>query len=332
MKSRSASAGAKRASTGRTRMPSRGRDAHHVLLRRRQLRAGGHGPRAQRRDLGVAIGVVVGEALAREELGAAGLERREELARPPDAREGEEATPAQARRILRRGLERRAQDRCARGEARGEAEPVLPDQREAVGEREPVRKRRAQRPGRHRPPVAEARLAIDHDEAQRLGERGVLQPVVHDDAVRALGGGEARARDAIARDDGGRDAREQERLVAGVGGGVARGIDAQRPGERAAMAAAEEEGAAARREQDAGGGDGDRRLARAARGQVADAQDRHRRRGRAREALAQHRRLAEQPGGRREKPRLPALAQPELRCAHPPRLRQAAPARVPARP
>ena len=76
-----------------------------------------------------------------------------------------------------------------------------------------------------------------------------MEPIVHDDDARARGNGSAL--DAVARHDGRRRAREQERLVAHVVRAMTRRIDPDRAGEDAAVAATEEDRPLARRRQHA---------------------------------------------------------------------------------
>ena len=133
--------------------------------------------------------------------------------------------------------------------------------------------RRPQRASREHPAIADAAAAVEHRDDEVLGERRVLPAVVHDDGV---GSGLRRrrgARRAIMGDDGGGDAGEQQRLVADIGGGLR--VDPHRPGEPSAIAAREKERAVACPDENMRDSDGGRRLAAAADGEVADAQDRH---------------------------------------------------------
>ena len=137
-------------------------------------------------------------------------------------------------------------------------------------------------------PLAVAGLAVDHDQRQGLADRGVLVPVVHDDDLRPGPRGSAGPGDAIDRDPHREVLGQHQWLVADVGGGVASGIDLRRPFQLAAIAARQ----AVSRDAALGQGQqqfaDNRRLARPAHGDVADAD--HRRaddRGRgARDALA----------------------------------------------
>src|SRR5262249_55444671 len=73
---------------------------------------------------------------------------------------------------------------------------------------------RPQRTGRNDPAVADAAPGVDHEHRKILDERGIVEAVVHDDDARA--GGDGGALDAVARHNGRRRAREQQRLVAHV--------------------------------------------------------------------------------------------------------------------
>jgi hypothetical protein len=135
--------------------------------------------------------------------------------------------------------------------------------------------RRAQRPRRKHAAIADAATAVDHGHCKILGERAVLQAVVHDDDAGALCLRQPGAGDAVARDDGRRRACEQQRLVADLVRGVRVRLDSLRPGDAAAITAGEEEYVFAGRGQHLRDGDGGRRLAGAAEGEIADADDRH---------------------------------------------------------
>ena len=136
--------------------------------------------------------------------------------------------------------------------------------------------RRAQRPGRNDPAVADAAPGIDHQHGKILGQRRVLEAVVHDDDAGAGRDRRLRALHAVARNDGRRGARQQQRLVADVGGAMLRRIDPHRAGEPPAIAAGEEHRPSRRRPASiARHRQRGRRLAGAADGRIADADDRH---------------------------------------------------------
>ena len=110
--------------------------------------------------------------------------------------------------------------------------------------------------------------------ARFLASDGILQSVVHHDDVGAGELRQFRAGDAVARDDSGRKPRQQQRLVADVGGAMDRRIDPHRSGKPPAIAAAQKErprmgGVQELRDRDRG-----RRLAGAADGEIAEANDR----------------------------------------------------------
>ena len=152
---------------------------------------------------------------------------------------------------------------------------ALADDQQRVGALKLRVERRAQRPGREHAAIADAAAAVDHGHGEILGERAVLQAVVHDDDAGALRLRQRGAGDAVARDDGRRRAREQQRLVADLGRAVRVRLDPFRSGDAAAIAAGEEEHVLAGRGQHLRDGDGGRRLAGAAEGEIADADDRH---------------------------------------------------------
>ena len=76
--------------------------------------------------------------------------------------------------------------------------------------------RRPQRTSRDDVAVADAAAAVDDNDAEVLGKRGVLQAVVHHHDARAGELREFRAGDAVARHDGGREPCQQQRLIADV--------------------------------------------------------------------------------------------------------------------
>ena len=119
-----------------------------------------------------------------------------------------------------------------------------------------------------------------------FAKRRILKAVVHDDRVRARLRGRKRAGVAVARDPGRAVARVQQRLIADFARVHIR-RHAQRPDRAPAIAARQRV-----RVRPKLGADGarDRRFARAADGEVADADDRHRRMARDRRAKAMRRR------------------------------------------
>ena len=221
--------------------------------------------------------MMIGETPACRDRDAIGFERREEFAGIGDAgecehpRAGELGDGGGLRGKLavepRQAAPPRGRDRRLGSSARGT------DHQHGVGMIELGFERRPQRTGREHPAIADAAAAVEHRDDEVLGERRVLPAVVHDDGV---GSGPRRrrgARRAIMGDDGGGDAGEQQRFVADRVGGLP--VDPHRTGKLSAIAAREKERAVARRDENMGGGDGGRRLAAAADGEIADAQDRH---------------------------------------------------------
>ena len=74
-----------------------------------------------------------------------------------------------------------------------------------------------QRAGRNDAAVADAAAAVDQKDGKILYQRRILEAVVHDDDAGAGGSRHAGAGDAVAGDDGGRKARQHQRLVADIG-------------------------------------------------------------------------------------------------------------------
>jgi hypothetical protein len=136
--------------------------------------------------------------------------------------------------------------------------------------------RRAHRPARHQMAVADAAAAVDDQQRIVEGELRALEAVVHDDEVGALLHQFPGALDAPARDHRQRLAGEQQRLVADGAGAVVVRIDDGGDVQRAAIAARQEAGLQAAGLRRAGERDRRRRLAGAAHGEIADADDGHR--------------------------------------------------------
>ena len=157
--------------------------------------------------------------------------------------------------------------------------PGVADGEHEAGAGEAVGHRLAQRPRRHHPAVAEAEAGVDDDDRKVLGEAGVLQAVVHDDRLRAGGNRRPRRRRPVAPDPDRREGGEEQRLVADLLRPVPPLVDPH----RLAAAPGEAPPVPARHHLriDAAGGepheqrDHRRGLARAAGGQVADADHRH---------------------------------------------------------
>ena len=85
--------------------------------------------------------------------------------------------------------------------------------------------RGAQGAGGKQAAVAEAHRAVDHRKREIAAEARVLQSVVHDDQAGAASEGEHGAGRPVARHDGMGDARQQQRLVAGLGRAMAALVD-----------------------------------------------------------------------------------------------------------
>ena len=102
------------------------------------------------------------------------------------------------------------------------------------------RERRPQRTGGDDPAIADAAPGIDDEQRKVLGKRRILKAVVHDDDARPAGDRHPRALDAVARHDGRRHARQQQRLVAHVERAMPRRIDPHRTRQPPAIAAGQE--------------------------------------------------------------------------------------------
>ena len=135
--------------------------------------------------------------------------------------------------------------------------------------------RRAQRPGRNGPAVADAPPAIDDKNGEILGQRRILKSVIHDDDGRPRRHCRLRTLRAITRHDGRRRTRQQQRLVADIGGAMLQRIDPHRAGEPPAIAAREEDRCFTGGREHARDGQRRRCLAGATDGWIADADDRH---------------------------------------------------------
>ena len=152
---------------------------------------------------------------------------------------------------------------------------IVADHQQRVGALHLRGERRAQRPSRKDATIADAAPAVDHGDGPILGERRILQAVIHDHDGRALGFRQRGAGDAVAGNNGRRRARQQQGFVADQAGRIGVGVDALWHGVAAAIAARQAErrfaGLAQQRHQHHGG----RRLAGAAECEIADAQHRY---------------------------------------------------------
>ncbi len=131
--------------------------------------------------------------------------------------------------------------------------------------------RRAQRAGGEDAAVAEAAVAVDHDQADVLGNRRVLETIIHQDHGRALRLRQRDAVGAITRDHDRHRAGQHQRLVADIIGAVPRGIDPDRAAQPSAITAAEHDRRLAEIAQQLGQRQHRRRLAGAADVIIADA-------------------------------------------------------------
>ena len=102
-----------------------------------------------------------------------------------------------------------------------------------------------------------------------------MQPVIHDDEIRAGRTGRSRTGRTIARHDGRGDPRKLARLVAHLIRQM--GADPDRAGKPPAIAAGKKERAMAGRHDQSGDGDCSRSFSRSADGEIAEAHHRHRR-------------------------------------------------------
>ncbi len=233
------------------------------------------------------------------------FDRAEELLGIGDAGKGEHALSLDIRDID--GPDRRLEHRLA-GPA-GDADKRVggvarADFQQRGGEFELQPSRRAHRPGRHDIAIADAAHGVDHHQCIVEMQFRALEAVVHDDQVAALGDQPSCAFDALAGDDGQRMMRDQQRLVADIFGAVVGGVDHGRAVHAAAITTAEDTrlqppGLGGLGKRDNGG-----RLAGAADGKIADADDRHRHLlplGLAHVAAGDR---AVDPGGRRQQPGL----------------------------
>ena len=93
----------------------------------------------------------------------------------------------------------------------------LSDDDQRVGASELGSKRRAQRAGGDDRAVADAAPAVNDQNRKILVQRWILEPVVHDNDVGPRGNCRGCARNPVARNDGWRDARKQQRFVADLG-------------------------------------------------------------------------------------------------------------------
>ena len=164
--------------------------------------------------------MMVGEARAFRDLDPGIGERREEFLGIAYAGEGENLAGAERRQRAALGFEAPVEDPYA-----VTARDL--EERSGIGRRadhdKGLRARhlhvegRAQGTGRNHPAVADAATTVDHEDREILDQRRILKAVVHNDDGGAIASRHRCARDALARHDGGREPRQQERLVADIG-------------------------------------------------------------------------------------------------------------------
>jgi len=172
--------------------------------------------------------VVVGEAPPGRDIDASINERRKEFLRIADARECKHPAAAE-----------RGEEACVRLQMRREHRDVAPaGLRGDIGRAERISnhdqrmgacklraQRRPQGTGRDHPAVADAAPGVDDDHGCVLGERGILEAVIHDDHAAAGNDGGRGALDPRARHDGRGDAGQEQRLVPDLARAVALRID-----------------------------------------------------------------------------------------------------------
>ncbi len=152
---------------------------------------------------------------------------------------------------------------------------ALADQQQGLDVTQLRLQRRAQRSCRKHEAIAESAPPVHHRDRKVLGERWILQSVIHHDHGRAGGFRELRALDAVARNDDRRSPCEQQRLIADIGGGVPGRIDLHRAGELAAITARQEERLLSACREQLCDRDRGRRLAGAAKREITDADHRN---------------------------------------------------------
>jgi hypothetical protein len=101
-----------------------------------------------------------------------------------------------------------------------------------------------------------------------------LKTIVHNDDARSGRTCECRSGDAVTRDDGGREPRQENRFVADIGGPMQRRVDAHRAGQSTAIASAQKERTLMGGMEELGHGEGRGSFAGAADGEIAQTNDR----------------------------------------------------------
>ena len=150
----------------------------------------------------------------------------------------------------------------------------VPDRENEVGAGKSHQHGFAQGAGGQAEPVAEPHGGINHHKRQILDHVGVLKTVIHQDDIRARRLGQTHGGGAVAADEGRGKGRQQQGLVANLGGGMAGFDHLQRSCQRAAVTAADHGDLAAFGGEPRDQGDGRWRLAGTADIQIADADHR----------------------------------------------------------
>ena len=219
------------------------------------------------------------QRLGPDDLGAEAAQRGEEFPGIADPGKGKTAQAGPVHAGAQR-LQPPAQMRQATDLAAPCPDKALPCRRrpyrqQEVGARQTRGHRFAQRPGGQAPPIAEPAHGIDHHDGDIVGHRGVLKPVIHDDHLRPATSGEARGAGAVAADEGRREGGDQQRLVADIGGAMRRRVALHRSSQAPAMAARDDRRPPPAVLQPLNERDHRRRLAGAARVEIADTDHRH---------------------------------------------------------
>lgn len=252
-----------------------GDETHEVLLGRHREQA--VSVAAGQQPLGVSppITIMIVKALCRGEMQAGIGKGVEEFFRLPDSGKSQQArTRKRAYRGgigVQRGVQNSQATLLRRIEQRGSRPRILSDNQNRVAARKLRRQRRAQRAGWKCPSIANSTAPIDNGDCKIFLQGGILQSVVHDDDARATLARYLGAMDAIARHDRGRRAGEEKRFVAHVFCAMHIRIHLDWAGIFSAITAAEKERPFPHLGEQARGGNRRRCFARAAKGEISDA-------------------------------------------------------------
>jgi hypothetical protein len=121
--------------------------------------------------------------------------------------------------------------------------------------------------------IADGAASIDDQDGKVLRKRRVLKSVVHYNHIRPVALRDARAREAVASDNGRRKFGQEERLVADVGCAMEGRINLHGTGETPAVTARQKEEVFVLGKQNPADGERGRRLAGTARCEVANTND-----------------------------------------------------------